>query len=122
MSPNNGYKTTCNTLYHKVIEIASILSRLWLFFYFFDVRFSFSCIEIIKIKQMQSKSLRNYYASSVFVSQRPIACWGSAPIPLNDAVSIELNLKNFILYELDILTNVLLPVWRGLLFTTVSFL
>ena len=31
-----------------------------------------------------------YYASSVFVSQRPIACWGSAPIPLNDAVSIEL--------------------------------
>ena len=28
--------------------------------------------------------------------KRPIACWGSAPIPLNDAVSIELNQKNFI--------------------------
>jgi len=54
--------------------------------------------------------------------KRPIACWGSAPIPLNDAGSIELNQKNFILYELDILTNVLLPVWRGLLLTTVSFL
>ena len=79
-----------------------------------------------RISQRQTNGVKNRKKTTMqavsLCHKRPIACWGSAPIPSNDACSIELNLKNFILYELDILTNVLLPVWRGLLFTTVSFL
>lgn len=74
-------------------------------------------------REMKGKIQRKGTMQAVSLChKRPIACWGSAPIPLNDACSIELNQKNFIFFELDILTDVLLPVWRGLLFITVSFL
>ena len=85
MSPNNRYKTTCNTLYHIVIEISSVLSRSWLFFYLPSTWFPCFWIELIKDEknegQIQAKS---NCASSVCVqTNAPHARWGSTPSPLN---------------------------------------
>lgn len=88
MSPNNGYKTTCNTLYHKVIEISSVLSRSWLFFYLPSTRFSCFWIELVKDEKTKSKFKaiqgKSNCASSVCVqTNAPRARWGSTPIPFD---------------------------------------
>ena len=85
MSPNNGNKTTCNTLYPKVIEISSVfvvlmaifLSSRYLFSLFLDRNDQRQENEVI----IQSKS---NCASSVCVqTNAPRARWGSTPIPFD---------------------------------------
>ena len=85
MSPNNGYKTTYNTPYHKVIEISSVLSCSWLFFYLPNTCFSCFWIELIKDEKNEGKiQAKSNCASSVCVqTNAPRARWGSAPIPFN---------------------------------------
>ena len=85
MSPNNGYKTTYNTPYHKVIEISSVLSCSWLFFYLPNTCFSCFWIELIKDEKMKAKFEARVTVRAVSVSRQtpPRARWGSAPIPFD---------------------------------------
>ena len=87
MSPNNGYKTTCNTLYHKVIEISSVLSCLWLLFYLPSTCFSCFWIKLIKDEEDEVKipgksNCASNCASSVCVQTNASACsLGKRPNP-----------------------------------------
>ena len=85
MSPNNGYKTTYNTPYHKVIEISSVLSCSWLFFYLPNTCISCFWIELIKDEKNEGKiQAKSNCASSVCVqTNAPRARWGSTPIPFD---------------------------------------
>ena len=88
MSPNNGYKTTYNTLYHKAIEISSVLSCSWLFFYLPNTCFSCFWIELIKGEKSegQIKNKSNCASSVCVQTNAPRARWGSTPIPFDITV------------------------------------
>ena len=80
MSPNNGYKTTCNTLYHKVIEISSVLSSSWPLFHLSNAEFSCFWIELIKDEKMKSKLKTRVTVRAVSVSRQTLRVLvGEAP-------------------------------------------
>ena len=72
-------------LYHKLIEISSVLSCSWLFFYLLNTCFSCFWLELIKDEKMGSKFKARVTVRAVSVSRQtpPRARWGSTPIPFD---------------------------------------